>query len=94
MTEKTAAERLHYEKVLVNTPGFWIGTLREDVVETDVYPIYDFRRGSYVATCDSCQDSVSADFLQNFRIVRYCNKYDVSFHEALIIKRLKPSLTK
>ena len=48
--------------------------------------------GDHLATCDSCQQSVSADILQNFSIIRHCTKFDVSYHEALIIKRQKPSL--
>ena len=46
----------------------------------------------HISICDSCQTSVRADVMANFTIVRRCNKYDIDFHEALLIKKLKPIL--
>ena len=46
----------------------------------------------HISICDSCQTSVRADVMANFTIVRRCNKYDIDFHEALLIKKSKPIL--
>ena len=46
----------------------------------------------HIAICDSCQASVRADVMSNFTVIRHCTKWDIDFHEALLIKKFKPVL--
>ena len=50
--------------------------------------------GDHVASCEDCQTAVRSDPLCNFTVLRRCNKYDVEFYEALLIKRFQPILNR